>query len=52
MCGLKAAVIHERPFSATKDHVQLLTALDLFLPSGKKKFSRHLSSMSLKGGKV
>ena len=36
MCDLKAAQIHERPFSTVKDHVQPLAALDSFLPNGKK----------------
>ena len=36
MCGLKAAQIHVRPFRAAEDHVQPSTALDLFLPNGKK----------------
>ena len=38
MCSLKASQIHERPFRAAKDHVQLLAALDSFLPNGKNMF--------------
>ena len=36
MCGLKAAQIHERPFRATKGHVQPLAALDSLWPNAKK----------------
>ena len=47
MCGLKAAQMHERPFRAIKEPVQLLVALESFLPYGKKIwFIDGLSSMT------
>jgi len=47
MCGFQAAQIHEWSFRAAKEPVQPLTALDSFLPYGKKIWIlAGLSSMS------